>query len=301
VSFAEGETQRYLRKQIPIVALTANAVVGMREMFIENGFNDFLAKPIDVSKLDEMLNRWIAKDKRVVGNGEWGMRSEVSKRGEITNTQSPLTENPLPTTHSPLPSIPGVDIQKGIAMTGGTVVAYKQVLSMFSKDAEDRMPFLQALPKADTMNAFVTQVHAMKSASASIGAAELSERAAALEAAGKAGDMVFIQENLAVFAESLSELINNIRLSLEQDKYEYQDVPHSPFPTPHSLLFEKLAETLKSQNASEVDRILDELNQKPLDSNTRETVEKISDEVLLAEYDKAAGILDSFLKQRKDR
>jgi signal transduction histidine kinase/CheY-like chemotaxis protein len=51
-------------KQIPIIALTANAVVGMKEMFIEKGFNDFLAKPIDVNKLDEMLSLWIPKEKR---------------------------------------------------------------------------------------------------------------------------------------------------------------------------------------------------------------------------------------------
>jgi CheY-like chemotaxis protein len=53
-----------LRKQVPIIALTANVVSGMRELFLEKGFNDFLAKPIDVSKLDEMLDRWISKDKR---------------------------------------------------------------------------------------------------------------------------------------------------------------------------------------------------------------------------------------------
>ena len=51
-------------KTMPIIALTANAVSGMREMFIEKGFNDFLAKPIDVSKLDEMLDLWIKKEKR---------------------------------------------------------------------------------------------------------------------------------------------------------------------------------------------------------------------------------------------
>jgi len=49
---------------MPIIALTANAVIGMREMFLEKGFNDFLAKPIDVSRLDEMINRWIPEGKR---------------------------------------------------------------------------------------------------------------------------------------------------------------------------------------------------------------------------------------------
>jgi len=185
IRLLEGERFR----KVPIVALTANAVVGMREMFIENGFNDFLAKPIDVSKLDEMLSRWIPKEKR-----EQGIGTVVSKRSEVGNTHSLQTKTPVPSPQSLIP-IPGVDIQKGIAMTGGTVAAYTQVLSMFSKDAEYRMPFLQALPKADSVSAFVTQVHALKSASASIGAAELSAQAAALEAAGKAGDMVFINKN----------------------------------------------------------------------------------------------------------
>jgi len=68
----EGERFR----SMPVIALTANAVVGMREMFIEKGFNDFISKPIDVSKLDEMLNRWIPKEKRVQGadTGESGNR-----------------------------------------------------------------------------------------------------------------------------------------------------------------------------------------------------------------------------------
>jgi signal transduction histidine kinase/CheY-like chemotaxis protein len=53
-------------KKVPIIALTANAVSGMKEMFIKNGFNDFLAKPIDISKLDEMLDRWIPKERKYV-------------------------------------------------------------------------------------------------------------------------------------------------------------------------------------------------------------------------------------------
>jgi CheY-like chemotaxis protein/nitrogen-specific signal transduction histidine kinase len=51
-------------RTMPVVALTANAVSGMREMFLENGFNDFLSKPIDVAQLDSLLTRWIPADKR---------------------------------------------------------------------------------------------------------------------------------------------------------------------------------------------------------------------------------------------
>jgi CheY-like chemotaxis protein len=52
-------------RTMPVVALTANAVAGMKEMFLANGFNDFLSKPIDVLKLDAVLKRWIPACKRL--------------------------------------------------------------------------------------------------------------------------------------------------------------------------------------------------------------------------------------------
>jgi signal transduction histidine kinase/CheY-like chemotaxis protein len=60
----EWEAEQETRSPVPIIALTANAVVGMKEMFIEKGFNDFLSKPIDVSVLDEILYRWIPEGKK---------------------------------------------------------------------------------------------------------------------------------------------------------------------------------------------------------------------------------------------
>ncbi|MDR1580043.1 MAG: response regulator [Synergistaceae bacterium] len=53
------------RNKIPIVALTANAVSGMKEMFLENGFNDFLSKPIEIPRLYKLVEKWVPEEKRV--------------------------------------------------------------------------------------------------------------------------------------------------------------------------------------------------------------------------------------------
>jgi signal transduction histidine kinase/CheY-like chemotaxis protein/HPt (histidine-containing phosphotransfer) domain-containing protein len=195
----EGERFRTM----PIIALTANAVVGMREMFIENGFNDFLAKPIDVSKLDEILDRWIPKEKRAI----------PSPQSLIPNPQSPI-----PDPQSPVPSIPGVDVQKGITMVGGNLATYKRVLALFCKDIESRLPVLQKTPETDTLPTLVINVHSLKSACASIGAQEISNQAAGLEAVGKAGDVDFIRGSLPGFVEELVELGKRIEAVLETDK-----------------------------------------------------------------------------------
>jgi len=262
------EGERY--RTVPIIALTANAVVGMREMFIENGFNDFLSKPIDVSKLDEMLNQWIPKNKMEKG-------IDSSDKGSIYD----------------VPSISGIDTVKGISMTGGTVTTYRQVLSQFYKDAQDRLPLLQQTQNSEKLPIFITQVHSLKSASASIGADEISIEAAGLEAAGKTTDMIYIQEHLPVFIQQLAELIINIKKVLENKKAE--EISEPSLMVDNSPLFEELAEALKKQNATEIDRLLTDLEKIPLDPETRDALEKISDEVLITEFDNALKIVNDLI------
>jgi len=278
--------QQDRRKQIPIIALTANAVVGMREMFIEKGFNDFLSKPIDVSKLDEMLDRWIPKEKR--------------ERSSDNDNAAGLYPD-SPNRNSPLPAIPDIDVQKGIAMSGGTQTAYTKVLSLFRKDIEERLPLLQKTPDTDTLPEFITQVHAIKSASASVGAQKISAAAAELEDAGKTADTAFIRENLPAFTDRLAELVKNIQNALESGKPESVSGVEAEKAAPvlYSPLFPELAEALKTQKISEIKRILNMLFQQTQDSKLKEILEQISDQVLMTEFDKAEKIVGGLIDEQR--
>jgi two-component system, sensor histidine kinase and response regulator len=270
------------QRQIPIIALTANAVVGMREMFIEKGFNDFISKPIDVSKLDEILNRWIPEEKREEGKG----KSE-EESGQLTMSNEQL-------------AIPGVDVQKGITMTGGTLAAYKQVLTLFCKDAQDRLPLLQETPNLDNLPMFTINVHALKSASASLGAQDVSVAASELEAAGKAANLDFIREHLPAFTQMLKKLTENIRTALKLNEPAVSDSEssdaHSSLLIAHSPLFHELADAVKNKKSAVIDRLLEELSQKQMDLQTREILNKISDEVLMTEFDNALKIIEELLR-----
>jgi CheY-like chemotaxis protein len=300
VSFAEGETHKLLleRQGVPIVALTANAVSGMREMFIEKGFSDFRAKPINVSKLDETLSRWIPKEKREKEKSD--VKSEIKNNDSSDNASGGSNRDSPPAPRSGL-SIPGVDTAKGIVMTGGTLDVYRQVLDLFRKDAENRLQLLQTTPETDALPAFVTQVHALKSASASIGAAEVSERAAELEAAGRAGNMDLIRENLNRFTGRLAELAENIREALEKETGMKNENSESASLLPIiTQLLRELETALKSQNASRIDRILEELNALPLNSTTADSLGKIADDVLMAEFDRAGESIKLLLDGQKE-
>jgi len=264
----EGE---YFRT-VPIIALTANAVVGMREMFIGKGFNDFLSKPIDVSKLDEMLDRWIPKKKRTIGNED---------QGDVIN-------------NSLLPNIPGVDTANGISMTGGTLDKYMQVLGLFCKDVEERLPLLQKAPDVDNLYAFIIHAHSLKSVSASIGAQEISDKSAAFEAAGRAGDMVFIREKLPGFVEQLTELVKNVRAALQSNKAA---APNSESFAAYSTLFLELSGAIKSQKISDIKHILNTIEQQAQDSKLKEVLEQISDQILMTEFDAALKIVEKVIAE----
>jgi CheY-like chemotaxis protein len=96
--------------RLPIIALTANAISGMKEIFLEKGFSDYLSKPIETTKLDEVMSRWIPPEKRI--------KTDAGIKRETFSGDTELW-------------IPGVNTQKGIAMTGGTEAGYRKVLVQF--------------------------------------------------------------------------------------------------------------------------------------------------------------------------
>ena len=186
---------------------------------------------------------------------------------------------------------------KGLAMLGGSHEVYRQVLVTFGEDAEERLQSLQIAPDTDAMPAFITIVHALKSASASIGAAELSAQALGLENAGKAGDMAFIRENLPVFAKNLTEMTGRIKAWEKIMKERDSEKPAGGGGNDSVMpLLRELAEALKLQKADDIDEILERITAQSLDTGLKAAVEQISDEVLVAEYDKALAILSGLLK-----
>jgi signal transduction histidine kinase/CheY-like chemotaxis protein len=289
LNVTEGETRE--NQQVPIIALTANAISGMKEMFLENGFNDFISKPIDISRLDAKMGQWLPAHKKV--------KSGVQVQREAVTGDAGI-------------SIPGVDVKRGLAMTGGTEAGYRKVLSMFYKDAQSRLPILRSFfgtqsdfaeqnSAPDALPQFVTQVHALKSAAGSLGAAEISAEAARLEASGKAGDLAAVRQALPAFIERLAALVEGIGAALNISAEISPDGESSrDLSAVVNTLLSGLAAALEAQKAEDIDRVMEELSRQELDSETREIIDQISDDVLMAEYGKALETVKR-LKETEDQ
>ena len=207
--------------------------------------------------------------------------------------------------------IPGVDTAQGIALTGGTIEGYYKVLTMFRKDADTRLRMLRFFLFGDGgmstvfpekhLSSLLTHIQALKSASATLGAAELSKKAINLEAAAKSGDLSTVQSDLLDYVEDLTELTTNIRAALQliPEHIVTASNTEKEEDSDHLSLLLKLSETLKTKNVSEIDRILNELSLAALPQKTREILTLVSDQVLMTEFDIAIKTINEFLNQHE--
>ena len=173
-------------KEIPIIALTANAIAGAREMFIKEGFNDFIAKPVESSVLQRTLKRHLPADKMITIDEAERMMIEAKK--DDGRTQPSLQEAEL--------VIGDLDISKGI-MYCGNQENYLEILTSQRDSGKETMEQANRLYEKEDWKNYVIVVHGIKSAMMSIGAVKLSEMAKALEFAGKGEDYDFIRREHA--------------------------------------------------------------------------------------------------------
>jgi signal transduction histidine kinase/CheY-like chemotaxis protein/HPt (histidine-containing phosphotransfer) domain-containing protein len=256
---------------LPIIALTANAVSGVKEMFLANGFNDFLSKPIETVKLNSILAKWIPREKREKKSGnEEKIADESGAVAEI--------------------KIEGIDVKKGVKTTGGTLNLYMQTLAIFHKDGVQKIGEIKRSLETDNYALYATYVHALKSASANIGANDLSESAKALEMAGKQKDADFIALNNTKFLASLETLLSDIGRVLASNRGQQNPVDLELLRSELNLL----EEALVALDFNAINKSCDYLQKFSQADEVGGIVEKILQCVLIGEYEEAVAMIKRF-------
>ncbi|MDR2053356.1 MAG: response regulator [Treponema sp.] len=291
-------------RELPVIALTANAVSGMKEMFLEKGFNDYLPKPMEIARLDDLLGKWIPDEKKIKEtSGEKPDAENPLRDGSGLSGETRTPPSPDGGLAGGLSPVEGLDIARGLANTGGAEEGYRRVLSSFVWDAEDRLKHINTLPDSgkDGLAAFTVHVHALKGAAGSIGAAELSADAARLEAAGRNGDVEVIREQLPSFCERLSVLAGKIGEMLAKNGEQGADDGPEGNSGDAPALWEKagpLREALESLDTTGIERLIAEMERLAGNPKTRQTIARLSHQVLVGEYDEAVETLDGLLEAR---
>ena len=194
---------------LPVIALSANALLGSREMFLSMGFQDFIPKPINALALDHVLKKWIPENK--IQNHE-------------SNHEPHEQHEPLRT----IELIDGINTIKGLENSGGDDESYRYMLDSFCSDSLDKINSLRHIiyhfentsdentfniekTSHETVTLLETILRSIKNSALSIGADDFAAEAAVLEEKQKEGTLSDLVAELPAFVKSLQKITEKIK------------------------------------------------------------------------------------------
>ena len=177
-----------LIKDTVVIALTANAVVGAKEQYLNSGFSGYLSKPIVVKDIEKALKKYLPED----------LIEEAPLDTDTSKTTSSITIDKAREA--------GLNTDAGVEYSCGEEDLYLDLLSDYAKDCEEKCKELDSYLDKEDMKNYSILIHSLKSSSRIIGADVVSALAKDLEDASKKNDMDFVQINHDNFIESFKSL-----------------------------------------------------------------------------------------------
>ena len=180
------ETTRIIRRMypdydnVPIIALTANAVNGVREMFLSEGMNDFVAKPIELRVLVSKIRQWLPKE-LIKKNGS--SKKEDDEEDKLSEEESSSEQGGLA----------DLDIDEAMRLLG-TEKLFLAVMAEYTRTIPEKVARIEKLYRTRKWGDYTIEVHGLKNASRQIGAMELSSVCAELEKAARSGNEEMIMQ-----------------------------------------------------------------------------------------------------------
>ncbi|MCR5023390.1 MAG: response regulator, partial [Lachnospiraceae bacterium] len=170
-------------KDTPVICLTANAISGAKEEYIKEGFDDYLSKPVDAVKLEEMLIQYLPDDKVVLREEE-----EAEEPPSVEDVPQFIRKCPY------------IDEETGLN-NSGTLDSYLSLVKIFYESIDEKAAELEELYFGRDADGYAIKVHALKSSARIIGAGILADEAQRQENAGKSGDFDYIDRHYKSFMD----------------------------------------------------------------------------------------------------
>lgn len=250
--------QREQKKEFTVVVFTANAVSGAREMFRQEGFDEFLSKPIETLELDRVLKKLLPKSSIVIQEEERGKEEEFSENITLSN-EAELEADHLLTRLEEM----GCKTDLGLRYCQGDKDFYLELLEKFVKDEKKKSSDIHSFFEQEDFDNYRIQVHSLKSTSKMIGMDELSENARLAEEAAKNWDGAYIhahQEELMRLYQGVVDKISDILgISSEKGLKKEQAADMELSAEEYKIRLNDLISSLETFEADRSDMLIEEL------------------------------------------
>lgn len=285
VRIIRNECKENGRKAI-IIALTANAMDGVREKFLENGFEDFLAKPLERKLLHKTLERWIPEERRKPQETKPQNTELLRKHTDFTDIH-----------------IKGIETDVVRKNYLDRIADYRELLNLYCIDGKGKRLLLRELLEKGDYKNYEIEVHGLKSASANVGAMELSACARAHEEAAARGDIEYIavhfSELISLYESQLEYIQEFLSATKDAEVKEEKEVPGIEKEELRQEIGDAL-EKLEHFHSKECAVQLEKLQKYRLEDAVKEKLEEIKEKLKLYEDDEAEQLLHELLKKLEE-
>lgn len=272
-----------------IIALTANAMEGVREKLLTLGFQDFIAKPIDKELLNEVLAKWIPDERKKP-------RTEEGAELKAELARGPGGEGKLCFEDI---RIRGIDMGEAIKHHTGGVEDFVNLLELYCMDGKRKCSLLRELKDKEDYKTYGIEVHGLKSASAHMGAMELSARAKEHENAAGMQDVQFINDHFEELLRCYEDLLKEIETFLKRkDRLTERGGAGAAGIGREELLrsIRSALQALENFHSKECAAAIDGLLKYRLDGDTEIKLKEIREQLRMYEDDNAEQLLRQLIE-----
>ena len=227
-------------------------------MFMDEGFNDFIAKPIELSVLERMLRRYIPVQKQINVEEDTLDDAEENVQTDETPISIVKKEKTEKTREESLSDLEkaGINVQQGLSYCGDRD-GFREIVTIYHSEGARRNKQLEQFFQNEDWKNYVIMVHALKSNSKGIGASELAELALNLEMAGKENRTSYILEHHEELLEKHTKLLSVIA----ENTFIYPDGYHADTEddTAEDDVLEEVIQTPQISDESDVQSMMERI------------------------------------------
>lgn len=280
---------------VPVIALTANAITGAKEMYLAEGFDAFLSKPINPEKLEQMILLLLPRDLLIFEVTE-GCES-IDKAQKLVTVES---QNLTTELEEVLPMVEGIDWEYGllhlkdVQLLQDTVIDFYRALNSEADELEEY--YNQISVDENALNRYRIKVHGMKSSAALIGATALSGVAKLLEYAARDGSLELIECVTPVFLADWRSYKEKLEPCMPvEEKQEITDW------TMVIDLLEQLNWAMEDMDIDASDEVMEKLRQYTFPECIQEYVDALSTAVVNLDSEYGMELIDKIVKEMKEK